>query len=109
MYDPHDINDRLLLGLQGTMSEFELLLFRQRARCTFEQKVGSGHALWEVPAGFVRTDDDRMKKTPDRRVQEAVTGVFRKFRELGSARQTILWYRDENILLPRLSYGPYRL
>jgi DNA invertase Pin-like site-specific DNA recombinase len=102
MYDPRDINDRLLLGLQGTMSEFELSLFRQRARCAFEQKVGRGHALWEVPAGFVRSDDDRMEKTPDRRVQEAVTGVFRKFRELGSARQTMLWYRDENILLPRV-------
>jgi DNA invertase Pin-like site-specific DNA recombinase len=105
MYDPRDINDRLLLGLQGTMSEFELSLFRQRARCAFEQKVGRGHALWEVPAGFVRTEDDRMEKTPDRRVQEAVTGVFRKFRELGSARQTMLWYRDENILLPRVVPG----
>ena len=43
-----------------------------------------GHTLWEVPAGFVRTDDDRVEKTPDRRVQEAVAGVFRKFRELGT-------------------------
>ena len=85
MYDPRDINDRLLLGLQGTMSEFELSLFRQRARQAFEQKVGRGHALWEVAAGFVRTEDDRMEKSPDRRVQEVVAGVFRKFRELGSA------------------------
>ncbi len=105
MYDPCDINDRLLLGLQGTMSEFELSLFRQRARQAFEQKVGRGHALWEVPAGFVRTDDDRMEKTPDRRVQEAVAGVFRKFRELGSARQTMLWYRDENVLVPHVVGG----
>jgi DNA invertase Pin-like site-specific DNA recombinase len=45
MYDPRDINDRLLFGLQRTMSEFELSLFRQRARCAFEQKVGRGHAL----------------------------------------------------------------
>jgi excisionase family DNA binding protein len=58
--------------------------------------------MWEVPTGFVRTDDDRMEKTPDRRVQEAVVGVFRKFRELGSARQTMLWYRDENVLVPRV-------
>ena len=100
VYDPHDINDRLLLGLQGTMSEFELSLFRQRARVAFEQKIARGHALWEVPVGFVRSDDDRLEKTPDRRVQEAVAGVFRKFRELGSARQTMLWYRDENVLLP---------
>jgi DNA invertase Pin-like site-specific DNA recombinase len=105
MYDPRDINDRLVLGLQGTMSEFELSLFRQRARQAFEQKVGRGHAMWEVPAGFVRTDDDRMEKTPDRRVQEAVASVFRKFRELGSARQTMLWYRDENVLVPHVVGG----
>jgi len=102
MYDPRDINDRLLLGLQGTMSEFELSLFRQRARRAFEQKVERGHTLWEVPAGFVRTEGDRVEKTPDRRVQEAVAGVFRKFRELGSARQTMLWYRDENISVPNV-------
>lgn len=105
VYDPHDINDRLLLGLQGTMSEFELSLFRQRARVAFEQKIARGHALWEVPVGFVRSDDDRMEKNPDRRVQEAVAGVFRKFRELGSARQTMLWYRDENVLLPSVVGG----
>jgi DNA invertase Pin-like site-specific DNA recombinase len=105
MYDPRDINDRLLLGLQGTMSEFELSLLRQRARRAFEQKVERGHALWEVPAGFVRTDDNRLEKTPDRRVQEAVTGVFRKFRELGSARQTMLWHRDENIPVPHVVPG----
>jgi excisionase family DNA binding protein len=106
MYDPRDVNDRLVLGLQGTMSEFELALFRQRARQAFEQKVGRGHAMWEVPAGFVRTDDDRMEKTPDRRVQEAVAGVFRRFRELGGARQTMLWYRDENVLVPQVVAGP---
>ncbi len=105
VYDPHDINDRLLLGLQGTMSEFELSLFRQRARVAFERKIARGHALWEVPVGFVRSDDDRLEKTPDRRVQEAVAGVFRKFRELGSARQTMLWYRDENVLLPSVVGG----
>jgi len=105
VYDPHDINDRLLLGLQGTMSEFELSLFRQRARVAFEQKIARGHALWEVPVGFVRSDDDRMEKIPNRRVQQAVAGVFRKFRELGSARQTMLWYRDENVLLPSVVSG----
>lgn len=105
VYDPREINDRLLLGLQGTMSEFELSLFRQRARQAFEQKVQRGHALWEVPVGFVRNEDDRVEKTADRRVQEAVAGVFRKFRELGSARQTMLWYRDENVVLPHVVPG----
>src|SRR5262249_50135737 len=105
IYDPRQINDRLLLGLQGTMSEFELSLFRQRARQAFEQKVQRGHALWEVPVGFVRTDDDRLEPTPDRQVQHAVAGVFRKFRELGSARQTALWYSDHQLPLPQVRPG----
>jgi DNA invertase Pin-like site-specific DNA recombinase len=105
VYDPREINDRLVLGLRGTMSEFELNLFRQRARQAFEQKVQRGHALWEVPVGFVRTDDDRVEQTPDRRVQQAVLGVFGKFRELGSARQTALWYGDHQLPLPQVRPG----
>lgn len=62
VYDPRQLNDRLLLGLKGTMSEFELGLFRQRARQAFEQKVQRGHAMWEVPVGFVRNEDDRMRR-----------------------------------------------
>jgi len=105
VYDPRQINDRLLLGLKGTMSEFELGLLRQRARQAFEQKVRSGHALWELPVGFVRTEDHRVEKIADRQVQEAITGVFKKFRELGSARQAMLWYRDEQIPLPEVQAG----
>ena len=64
IYDPRLINDRLLLGLKGTMSEFELSLFRQRAREAFAQKVRRGCVMWEVPVGFVRTTDDRVEKSP---------------------------------------------
>jgi hypothetical protein len=104
-YDPRQLNDRLLLGLKGTMSEFELGLFRQRARVAFEQKVRRGFVLWELPVGFVRTDDDKIEKTPDRQVQQAIEGVFQKFRELGSARQTLLWYREQKLLLPVAQRG----
>ena len=90
VYDARQLNDRLLLGLKGTMSEFELGLLHQRARQAFEQKVRRGHALWELPVGFVRTEDHRIEKTPDREVQQALEGVFTKFLELGSARQTTL-------------------
>ncbi len=105
IYDPLQLNDRLLLGLKGTMSEFELALFRQRAREAFERKIERGHAMWEVSVGFVRSEDDRLEKTPDRQVQQSIDGVFKKFRELGSARQTMLWYRDERIPLPHLKPG----
>ena len=67
-YDPRLLNDRLLLGLKGTMSEFELGLFRQRAREAFEMKVAQGHVMWEVPVGLVRDDDDHIEKIADRQV-----------------------------------------
>lgn len=105
VYDPQHLNDRLLLGLKGNMAEFELGLLRQRAREAYEEKVRRGHAMWELPVGLVRNDDDRIEKVADRQVQEAIEGVFRKFRELRSARQTMLWYRDENVLLPQVVAG----
>jgi len=105
VYDPRLVNDRLLLGLKGTMSEFELSLFRQRAREAFVQKVRRGCVLWEVPVGFVRTNDDRVEKSPDRQVQAAMQSVFQKFHELGSARQTMLYFRDEGIRLPEAVRG----
>lgn len=105
IYDPREVNDRLLLGLKGTMSEFELSLFRQRAREAFEMKVAAGHAMWEVPIGFTRDELDRVEKIADRQVQAAIESVFRKFRELGSARQTALWYRDHKTPLPEAIKG----
>ena len=56
IYDPRSLNDRLLLGLKGSMAEFELGLLRQRARAAFEQKVSRGFTMWEVPIGFIRTE-----------------------------------------------------
>ena len=100
IYDPKVLNDRLLLGLKGTMSEFELGLMRQRARQAYLQKVKRGEAMWIVPVGFVRGRDGRIQKTADRQVQQAITMVFEKFRQLGSARQTLFWLREEKLQLP---------
>jgi len=105
VYDPRQVNDRLLLGLKGTMSEFELSLFRQRARKAFEMKVAAGHAMWEVPIGFTRDEQDRVEKIADRQVQAAIAIVFTKFRELGSARQSGLWFRDNKVPLPESVHG----
>jgi DNA invertase Pin-like site-specific DNA recombinase len=105
IYDPRQLNDRLLLGLKGSMAEFELGLLRQRAREAFEQKVRRGFALWEVPIGFIRSDEGRIEKTPDRQVQQAVSVVFQKFRQLGSARQATIWFREEQIPIPQTKPG----
>lgn len=103
VYDPRRLNDRLLLGLKGTMSEFELGLLRQRAQEALQQMIARGEVLCEVAIGYERTQDNRCEMTPDRQVQEAIRGVFSKFEELGSARQVLLWYRQERIPLPSKS------
>src|SRR5271156_1214348 len=66
VYDPSLLNDRLLLGLKGTMSEFEISLLRQRAMEAHRQKVRRGMVMTQVPVGYVRTDDEGVEKTPDR-------------------------------------------
>src|SRR5262249_42378220 len=105
IYDPQLLNDRLLLGLKGTMSEYELGLMRQRARQAYLQKVNRGCAMWEVAVGFVRTEDGQIDKKPDRQVQQVIEADFEKFRQLGSARQTMIWFREEQIRLPQAVVG----
>jgi len=99
-YDPTLLNDRLVLGLKGTMSEFEMSLLRQRALESLRHKVRRGLVLTQVAIGFVRTEDDRMELTPDLQIQEAIRTLFSKFRELGTVRQVLLWYLSEKITLP---------
>lgn len=100
IYDPRLLNDRLLLGLKGTMSEFELSLFRQRAHEALWAKAQRGEIVSIVPIGYVKTHDARIEMSPDLQIQEAIRAVFRKFHELGSVRQVLMWYRDEEIPLP---------
>jgi excisionase family DNA binding protein len=99
VYDPRQLNDRLVLGLKGTMSEFELGLLRQRAQEALRQKIQRGEVLTHVPIGFIRTEDNRVEMSPDLQVQECIHGVFAQFRRLASVRQMLLWYRQERILL----------
>jgi len=110
IYDPRLLNDRLLLGLKGTMSEFELGILRQRAQEAYRQKVLRGEVLTKVPIGFVRSHSNRVEMTPDREVQEAIRAVFSHFERFGTLRQVLLWYHQENITVPlaRVSEGMQR-
>ncbi|HXD89225.1 MAG TPA: recombinase family protein, partial [Urbifossiella sp.] len=105
IYDPRQINDRLLLGLKGSMAEFELGLLRQRAREALLQMIHRGVVLGEVAVGYVRTESRGIEMIPDRQVQQAIHGVFTRFREMGSARQVFLWYCQERITLPQVKPG----
>jgi DNA invertase Pin-like site-specific DNA recombinase len=100
VYDPSLLNDRLLLGLKGTMSEFELNLLRQRSAEAVRQKAERGELQFCLPIGYIWTPAGKMEMDPDLRVQQALQIVFSKMTELGSVRQTLLWFRHEAICLP---------
>lgn len=100
IYDPRHPNDRLLLGMKGTMSELELSLFRQRSQQALKQKASRGALILGVAAGYVKVGRDRIEKNPDQRVREALQLVFSKFAEFQSVRQVHLWLRDEGVELP---------
>src|ERR1700690_4188330 len=84
-YDPRHPNDRLLLGMKGTMSELELSLFRQRSHEALKQKARRGALFLGVAAGYLKVGRDRIEKDPDQRIQDAVRLVFAKFAEFQSA------------------------
>jgi DNA invertase Pin-like site-specific DNA recombinase len=108
IYDVRQPNDRLLLGLKGTLSEAELSWFRQRAQAGLLSKARRGELILGLPVGYIKGADGRIDKHPDRRVQEAIAVVFRKFVECGSARQVLLWLRQNGILLPAVSIAEGR-
>jgi hypothetical protein len=103
IYDPRHPNDRLLLGMKGTMSELELSMFRQRSQEALKLKARRGALILGVAAGYVKIGRDRIEKNPDKRVQDALQLVFTKFSELRSARQVHVWLREEGIELPAKS------
>src|SRR5437762_11570636 len=105
VYDPASPNDRLLLGMKGTMSEMELSVFRQRSREAMQQKARRGELFLTVAIGYVKTEDDRIEKDPDHRIKDAIALVFAKFAELQTVRQVLVWFRQENILLPAIVQG----
>jgi DNA invertase Pin-like site-specific DNA recombinase len=100
MYDPRFPNDRLLLGLKGTMSEFELHLFRQRSAEAILQKARRGELQFRLPIGLGWTPQGKIEIDADFRVQQAIRLVLEKFTELGSARQVLMAFRREGVLLP---------
>src|SRR5438128_3650772 len=76
VYDPRLVNDRLLLGLKGTMNEFELNLLRQRSQEAMRQKAKRGELQCPLPVGYRWGEGRKMEKDPDRRIQQAIQMIF---------------------------------
>jgi DNA invertase Pin-like site-specific DNA recombinase len=100
VYAPRQSNDRLLLGLKGSLNEYELDLLRQRSVEARMEKARRGELVPAAPVGYLKTEDQRLEKNPDRRVQQVIQLVFRKFSELGTVRQTLLWFLEHGLQVP---------
>ncbi len=104
IYDLNLSNDRLLLGLKGEMSAMELNLLKERSQAAIQQKASRGELYLSVPAAFIKTQDNRLEKNPDRRIQEAIDLVFTKFRQY-TMRRVYKWFLQSKIEVPVISNG----
>jgi len=101
IYHPALFNDRLLLGLKGTMSEAELHVLRARLNGGIRNKAERGELRRGLPVGFVWGDEDgEVRFHPDEAVVTAIKTVFERFAEMGSARRVWLWFRSEGVKFP---------
>jgi DNA invertase Pin-like site-specific DNA recombinase len=109
VYHPGQFNDRLLLGLKGTMSEAELHILKQRLEAGRLRQVERGVYRQALPTGLVRAADGRVEKDPDVRIRGAIELVLAKFAELGSCGKVLRYLRQEGLQLPRRQMrGPER-
>jgi len=105
VYDPCRPNDRLLLGMKGSISEFELGVLRARMFEAARAKAQRGELRISVPIGYVWHREVGLGFDPDLRLQEAIRLIFARFRKLGSARQVFLSLAAEQVHFPRPSDG----
>ena len=106
VYDPTGFNDRLLLGLKGTMSEAELHVLKARLRGGILNKVRRGEYRCSLPTGFVYDEAGNVVLDPDSQVRETISYFFETFSRVGSASQTVKVFRNEGLCFPaRLRKG----
>src|SRR5580704_4354246 len=105
VYDPCRANDRLLLGVKGSISEFEISVLRSRMFEAVRAKARRGELRISVPIGYVWHRELGLDFDPDQRLQEVIRLIFARFREIGSARQVFLALRAAQIHFPRPSDG----
>jgi DNA invertase Pin-like site-specific DNA recombinase len=105
LYDPAHFNDRLLLGLKGTMSEAELHILRARLRGGILNKARRGELHNHLPVGLIHDPTERVVLDPDQQVQETVRLFFQTFARTGSLRSSIKYFRKQGLLFPKRATG----
>jgi DNA invertase Pin-like site-specific DNA recombinase len=109
IYNPGVFNDRLLLGLKGTMSEAELHVIRMRMIHGVLNKARRGELCPLLPIGFVYDEQNNVALDPDQQVQQCIRLVFSLFRRAGTAHALVRHFRNQGLLFPqRPLYGPHR-
>ena len=108
IYDPGHFNDRLLLGLKGTMSEAELHLLRARLIGGQRNKARRGELWMRPPLGFVPSPQGQLALDPDQQIQSAVRALFATFRRTGSAMRVVRHFATAGIRWPRRLNGGLR-
>jgi len=109
IYDPCDYNDRLLLGLKGTMSEAELHVLRGRLEAGQRNKARRGELFSHAPIGYVRAAAGGLELEPDEQARDVVKLIFAKFAQLGSVASLLRYLRQHHILVGvREHRGPER-
>src|SRR5215468_8645759 len=109
LYDPAHFNDRLLLGLKGTMSEAELHVLRARLRGGILNKARRGELVIRPPVGLVYNPVGALVLDPDQQVQQSVRLLFETFRRTGSATATVKVFRRQGLQFPRRPHtGPHQ-
>src|SRR2546421_5636056 len=109
LYDPSTFNDRLLLGLKGTMSEAELFVLRARLQGGILNKARRGALKLVLPMGLCYTESDTVVLDPNVQVQATIGEVFHRFEHTGSAFTTVRHFHQEHLLFPRrVRCGPHQ-
>jgi DNA invertase Pin-like site-specific DNA recombinase len=107
VYDPAHFNDRLLLGLKGTMSEAELHVLRARLQGGILNKATRGELFMRAPIGFAYDAAGRLRLDPDQQIQQTIRMLFETFQRTGSAMATVREFRRSGVLFPRrIHSGP---
>jgi excisionase family DNA binding protein len=101
LYDPQQFNDRLLLGLKGTLSEAELHVIRARLQGGIRNKARRGELRTPLPVGFVYDEMGRVVLDPDQQVQETIHLFFRTFRRVGTALGTVKYFKRHHLSFPK--------